>query len=472
MDANEFQDDSSNDLVLELVKQFEAAVKEQQQVFLEEENYEQIVEFYMEAREFKNALLAIENALEQYSFSSFFYTKKAEIFANQKHFSEALIVLEEAQRLDPTDINIFLIRADVYLWEGKHELALEEVAYAMTIAQDAGDKCELYLELADIWEDQEKYFEVMEALKDAIRQDPKNEEGLNRLWFCTELTEKYEESIKFHEELVELSPYSYMAWFNLGHAYAGLGNNEKALDAFEYVMAIEDNFEAAYICYGDVKYNLEQYDEALNFYMEAIKLSKPNKEIYLKVAETYEKLGDMSKSRSFLRKAISVDPYYDEAFFRIGETYRQEEKWTKAISSFERAVKLSKENTDYLTALAEAYMSIDEGDKAMEIFERIFQIDPQSKQNWINLATAYFNVENYRKAFQVLNEAELKYENSADIFYIKSVFYFQAGNRHEALLNLERGLLTNFNEHTIIFEMDDSLLDDPAVLQVIEQYRD
>ena len=110
--------------------------------------------------------------------------------------------------------------------------------------------------------------------------------------------------------------------------------------------------------------------------------------------------------------------------------------------------------------------------KALDMFERIFQLDPQAKQNWINLATAYFNAENFRKAFQVLTEAEQKYEDNADIFYIKSVFYFQIGNRHEALLNLERGLLMNFNEHTIIFEMDDSLLDNESVLQVIEQYRD
>ena len=105
------------------------------------------------------------------------------------------------------------------------------------------------------------------------------------------------------------------------------------------------------------------------------------------------------------------------------------------------------------------------------MFERIFQIDPQNKQNWINLATAYFNVENYRKAFQVLVEAEQKYEGSADIYYIKSVFYFEVGNRHEALINLERGLLLNFEEHVVIFEMEDSLLKDSVVLQVIEQYR-
>ncbi|HRG89866.1 MAG TPA: tetratricopeptide repeat protein, partial [Chitinophagales bacterium] len=158
--------------------------------------------------------------------------------------------------------------------------------------------------------------------------------------------------------------------------------------------------------------------------------------------------------------------------YRIGETYRMEDKWNKAIHSFERAVKLNRDNVDYLAALADAYMSVGEGELALNIFERIFQLDTQTKQNWINLATAYFNVENFRKAFQVLTEAEAKYENSADLFYIKAVFYMQAGNRHEALLNLERGLLTNFDEHTMIFEMDDSLLDDESVLQVIEQYRD
>jgi len=470
MEENEFMEPSFGEIV-DLVKKYEDSVKEHNQVFLEEEDYEQIIQFYQDGRENNKALRVIESALEQFSFSSFFYTKKAEILANQKHFVEALLALDEAEKLDPNDINIFLIRSDVALWQGKHEEAKSYMDYALTLTSEPEDKCELYLELADIFEDQEKYPEVVKALQDALKLNPMSEEGLNRFWFCTELTENYEDSIRFHEELIEACPYSHLAWFNLGHAFAGLQLYEKSLEAFGFVIAIQDNFDAAFICSGDVLYNMERYEESINFYLDAIKLSKPNKELYLKTAECYEKLREFAKSRSFLRKSIGVDPYFDEAFYRIGETYRLEEKWTKAISSFERAVKLDKENIDYLAALADAYMSVGEGELALDIFERIFQLDTQTKQNWINLATAYFNVENYRKAFQVLNEAELKYESSADIFYIKAVFYFQVANRHEALLNLERGLLMNFDEHVVIFEMDDSLLDDAAVIQVIEQYR-
>ncbi|MCW5908344.1 MAG: tetratricopeptide repeat protein [Chitinophagales bacterium] len=471
MEENEFMEPSESDL-MELVSQYEEAEKTRHSIFLDEDSYDCLIQFYHDNREYSKALRAADAAIAQYPFSAFFYTKKAEILANQRKFDEALPLLDEAERLDPNDINIFLIRSDVYLWEGRHEDAMEVVEHAMTIAKEKEDRCELFLETADIWEDQEKYNEVINCLKNALREDPMSEEALNRLWFCTELTENFEDSIQFHEMLIEESPYSHLAWFNLGHAYAGLGMYEKALDAFGYVMAIDEEFDPAYISTGDVLFITEEYTEALQYYHDAIRISKPNKELYLKTAACYEQLNELVKSRAYLRKAIGVDPQYDEAFFRIGETYRLEDNWGKAIHSYERAVKLNKENIDYLSSLAEAYLSVEDCEAALEVFERIFQLDPQSKQHWINLATAYFNVNDFRKTFQVLNEAELKYEGSADIFYIKSVFYNRAGNRHEALLNLERGLLADFDQHNLIFEMDDLLLDDAAFIQTIEQYRE
>lgn len=470
MEENEFREPSFGE-IMDLIKQYEDSEKEHQQVFFEEESYDQIINFYHDNREYNKAMRVVNTALEQYPFSSFFYTKKAEILANQKRFDEALPVLDEAERLDPNDINIFLIRADVHLWEGRHIEATEVVEMGLELATEPEDRCELFLELADIWEDQEKYNEVINCLKNAAREDYTNEEALNRLWFCTELLGTYDDSIKFHTALIDENPYAHMAWFNLGHAYMGIGLYDESMDAFSYAIAIDEEYDPAYISSGDVLFILEKPNEALTFYHEAIKLSKPNKELYLKTAACYEKLSELAKARTYLRKAIAVDPYYEEAFFRIGETYRDEGNWSKAISSFERAVKFSKDNVDYLSALAEAYLNIDQGEDALELYEKIYQLDPNSKQSWINLATAYFNVDNFRKAFHVLTEAEHKFDGSADIFYIKSVFYHQVGNKHEALINLERGLLRGFDEHHMIFEMDETLRENDAYLQVIEQYR-
>ena len=155
MEENEFMDSGFGQIV-DLVKKYEEWEKEKRQVFLDEENYEDIIQFYQDNREPNRALRVIENALEQFSFSAFFYIKRAEILANQKYFEAALAALDEAQKLDPNDINIFLIRSDIALWEGRHEDAKTEVNYALTVATEDEDRCELYLEMADIFEDLEK----------------------------------------------------------------------------------------------------------------------------------------------------------------------------------------------------------------------------------------------------------------------------------------------------------------------------
>ena len=84
MEENEYREPSFGEIV-DLVKQYEDAVKSKCQVFFEE-NYEQIVKFYQDNREFHKALRVIESAIEQYSFSSFFLTKKAEDAGQPKAF--------------------------------------------------------------------------------------------------------------------------------------------------------------------------------------------------------------------------------------------------------------------------------------------------------------------------------------------------------------------------------------------------
>jgi hypothetical protein len=51
------------------------------------------------------------------------------------------------------------------------------------------------------------------------------------------------------------------------------------------------------------------------------------------------------------------------------------------------------------------------------------------------------------------------------------VFYNQIGNKNEALVNLQKALLINFDEHKTIFEMDERMAQDESILAVIEQFR-
>ena len=113
----------------------------------------------------------------------------------------------------------------------------------------------------------------------------------------------------------------------------------------------------------------------------------------------------------------------------------------------------------------------DEIESAVMVFERVVTLNATVKQHFINLATAYYGMENFRACFDTLTTATEKFDNPADIYFIKFVFYNQIGNKNEALVSLQKGLLLNFDEHQTIFDMDERLAEDETVHSIIEQFR-
>ncbi|HEY0262599.1 MAG TPA: tetratricopeptide repeat protein [Chitinophagales bacterium] len=466
---DEFDEMSLSDIV-GLVQQYEQAQKEAKSLHLDEESYERIIQFYQENREFKRAVSVASSALERYPFSPGFFILKAESLAEQSHFDEALQALELAETLDATEITIFLIRADIYLWTGKHSDALVQLEKARSYAELPEDLTDIYLLQADIYEDLELYDNVMKALQNAAKADPQNEEALNRLWFSVEITSRFEESEKFHRTLIDDNPYNFLAWFNLGHALYNLDKTDEALEAFGYVTAIEESFDPALIFAGDIYFERKDFVKALELYMEGMRVNKPYKETFYKAAECYEQMHDFQKARYYLRKATVIDSDYDDAFFKIGETYMAEENYAQAVQAFERTIKIAPENSDYLAAAADAALLNEDPEKALEFLRKAIEIEPNNKLLYINLASAYFGMEDLENCVNTMTSTAKLFPNSADLYYINSVFLFQSGMRQEAFVSLQTALEMNIEEVNIIFQMDASLREDAEVQLLLEQY--
>lgn len=453
-----------------LIQEYESALSEDRSLLLDEDSYERIIQFYQDNREFKRAISVADAAIGHYPFSPAFFILKAEVLAEQSSFEYALEMLNVAQILDATEISIYLIRGDIYLWTSEHKLALEQLDIALGYASEQEDFSDIYLLKASVYEDLEQYLEVIDALELAVKAQPGNPESMNRLWFATEIAETFERSEAFHLKQTNLFPYDYLAWFNLGHALYYQKKYDKAIEAFEFAIAIDDKYEPAHLFLGDVFFEIENYQKAQEAYFEAIQSVKPYKESFYKLAECFERLSDYQKARYYLRKATNIDAEYDEAYFKIGETYMAEENFSQAITSFERALKVSGDDTEYLSSLGDAHLLNDDPTSAIPYFQRAIELEPHNMAHYVHLGSAFYELNDCEIAYDTFELACKLFADSAEVRFVYGVYLLQDAQRKRGLEVLEEGLQLNISDAKLIFEMDKTLRDDSDIARLFEVY--
>src|ERR1700712_1297811 len=77
--------------------------------FMEEEDFERIIDYFDEKDDLPAAQEAAENGIEQFPYSSMLLIKKADLQIAARQYAESLETLEKAQVFDSTDINLFIL---------------------------------------------------------------------------------------------------------------------------------------------------------------------------------------------------------------------------------------------------------------------------------------------------------------------------------------------------------------------------
>lgn len=128
------------------------------------------------------------------------------------------------------------------------------------------------------------------------------------------MTDKFDESIKLHSEIIEKDPYLWLAWYNLGRAYTGVGLYEKALDAFEFVNAINEDYDLAYREAADVHYRKEEFEKAIQMFETAHDKSGGFEDYSFRIGLCYERNDNLKEARFHYRKAVRLDPFWMKLF--------------------------------------------------------------------------------------------------------------------------------------------------------------
>ena len=472
MEDHEFEDELPVDIRASVAR-FEESLNRQEPVFFDVVTYESLINHYEQKEQWNRALEVLEYAIGQHPYQSYFLVKKAGLLIYYRKFKEALELLDQAETMDAGDISIYILRSDVYVEKNQHYRSIRIIEDAIEKTADSSDQQDLLLELADVYEDVDRYDLVFDTLKKVLDMNHENEEALSRMWYVVDLAGKQHESVALHKKIIDESPYSYLAWHNLGNAYSDLGLYEKAVEAYEFVSAINEQWDLAYRDCGDAYFRLKQYHKAIGQFLKAIEFSKPYEELLFSIGVCYEKLKDLQQARTYFRKATASDPKYSIAFFRIAETFRREKQWEQATHYYKKALRINPDHADYLVGLATAFYNLGEIEPFIFACQSVMALSAKqkTKSHYEKLIGYLIDLGCLEDALQLIDFASMEKGTLASFPYLRAVCYFQAGNRKEAVAWLEEGLNLNYSKHRVLFKFAPELKSDSVVASVIEQYK-
>jgi len=457
---------NENESIKELLKHYNNLRYGKSAIFLEEESFEKIIDYYDDQEEYTKALEAAEMSLDYFPFSSSLLLRKANLLLVSRKYHQALEILEKAEMFDATDVNLYILKTDAYLALDKQEQAVEVLQEAITRFENE-EKIELLFELADVYDDYEEFEKVFDCLHMILEEEPTNQEALYKICFWTDFTGRNEESIRLHLKIIDEHPYNELAWFNLAAAYQGLKLYEKAIDAYQYAIVIDEKFDYAYRNMGDAYIRIRKYREAIEALEKVLELSKPEEVIYEAIGHCYDRLKNFAQARFHYRKASHLAPDDGKLYYKIACTYFNEEQWVSASKQLETALRISPLQTEYNLLMGECKLKLGVVKDAINYFTAVVRSKPKNKAGWEALIRCLYQEEYYEEAYdQVLVALEYTQQNPLFIYYLAAVL-LAMGKPKEALLYLEEAMQAAPRSLNKLVALDPAILQNNAVIEVI-----
>jgi tetratricopeptide (TPR) repeat protein len=453
-----------------LLNQYENLKAGRPNSFIEQDGFERIIEYFDEKNKTKEALAACEHALEQYPNNTDLLLIKANLFVVLKRYADALHILHFVESIDGKDFNLFVIKTDVYLGLELYEEAAEVLEEASQCF-DNDELIELYFELAEVFDEHEQFEKVFDCLHKILLIDGSNEEALIKICFWTDHTGRNEEAITLCKKIIDEQPFNDLAWFNLGAAYQGIKLYEKCIDAYEYVVAINEKFENAYRNIGDAYIRLRKYDKAIEALLSVVELEAADEIVYEAIGFCFDKVENFSEARFYYKKAQSINPEDAHLYYKIAVTHMNQAAWQNAIKYLQIALRKNALQPDYNLTLGQCYMQLGKLEDALIKFSNVINVKPKNVNGWSELLNCFLQGQYFADGVDYAEMAFMQTDGKPIFLYYKAMFLFCDKKPKEATLALQEAVAVNPKLLKKIVEINPALLQYSQVVDILAKHK-
>jgi len=193
------------------------------------------------------------------------------------------------------------------------------------------------------------------------------------------------------------------------------GNYEQAIQSFRGAAALSpfsDNASSAYKYMGQAYEKLEDTDNAIKTYQEAIRQFPTSDEFYVALGDLYMKDADtLDEAVKAYEQAVKINPNDAESQYSLGQAYLTAGEPDKAAERFNEVVRISPSNASGYYGLGEVARADGDYSKAVSLLTRAQSIDKDFELAYLELGYTYADMGDFFNAEDQLSILEV---NSSD----------------------------------------------------------
>ncbi len=462
-----FDNKDENDNNLSLAR-FESMLKTNKVLFFDSEEFEDIILHYLDSGKMNLANKALKLALEQHPTSVGIKIVEVELLIFQNKLEAADRILDELERLEPQNDEVYIQRANVFSKKGNHLEAINALNKALSVSDDPVDIYSIlgmeYLFIDDVEKAKENFILSLE-------NDGEDQSTLYNIIYCFDFLDENEEAITYLNAFIDQNPYSEIAWHQLGRQYYILKNYEKAVWAFNYATLIDEHFLGAYLEKGKALEKLNKHQEAINNYMITLELDAPSAYVLLHIGMCYESLNNFTLAIQYYKKTVHEDPMLDKGWIALTDIYIKEAEYDKALVTLMKAINIDEFDERYWIRYAVLNKNLLQFKEAEAGYRKATELGEAIIDYWIDWADILYLLGEYKTAIDKLIQVDQKNPNTPEIYYRLAAFYWADNNENQGVFWLQKALQLDVEKVSILATLFPQQWENKTIQNWIEKFK-
>ncbi len=304
------------------------------------------------------------------------------------------------------------------------------------------DDLEVLGQLAYVYSEQRDYSSAINAYKKIVEVAPSKDDAFYGMGIVYLKMMNWKEAITTLTKAVELNPNNNEAYYHIATAHQELKEFDKAAEAYKKFIATNpaQPYEA-YNLLGRCLMELGQYSEAADAFLGALKGIPDDVNITYKLAQAYEKAGQLDQAAETYEKLAQMQPEEAKIYYNtIINMYNNAKMPEKAAEAARKLVDLNPNDSDALFNLGFMFVQMKKYDEAVELLNRVIELNPSMEYAYLNIGFSYYSLKQYSKAIEAYSKTVELFPENPDAWMFLGMSYMQLKNWAKAADPLKKSI--------------------------------